>query len=58
LGHSPAASSSHIKGLVLVRALLEQAGASEAEIAAHTAELARQRHRLAELVLGVIGSAI
>jgi hypothetical protein len=40
----------HIKGLVLVRALLEAQGASRAEIAEHSAELERQRERLAELV--------
>jgi hypothetical protein len=40
----------HIKGLVYVRALLEENGASQAEIAQHTAELERQREHLAELV--------
>jgi hypothetical protein len=40
----------HIKGLVLVRALLEAQGASQAEIAEHSAELERERERLAELV--------
>jgi hypothetical protein len=40
----------HIKGLVLVRALLEAQGASQAAIADHSAELERQRERLAELV--------
>jgi hypothetical protein len=40
----------HIKGLVLVRALLEQRGASEGELAEHSAELNRRRDRLAELV--------
>ena len=40
----------HIKGLVYVRALLEAQGASEAEIAEHTAELERKRERLARLV--------
>lgn len=40
----------HIKGLVYVRALLEENGASRAEIAEHTAELERQREHLAELV--------
>jgi hypothetical protein len=40
----------HIKGLVYVRALLEENGASQAEIAEHTAELERQREHLAELV--------
>jgi hypothetical protein len=40
----------HIKGLVFVRALLQEQGASEAEIAEHTDELERQRERLAQLV--------
>jgi hypothetical protein len=39
-----------IKGLVFVRALLEQRGATELELAEHSAELNRQRDRLAELV--------
>jgi hypothetical protein len=39
-----------IKGLVFVRALLEQRGATEPELAEHSAELNRQRDRLAELV--------
>ena len=38
-----------LKGLVLVRAILEDRGASEAEIAAHTAEIERVRERLAAL---------
>jgi hypothetical protein len=38
-----------IKGLVFVQALLEDNGASDDELAAHRAELARQRRRLAEL---------
>jgi hypothetical protein len=40
----------HIKGLVYARALLEENGASQVEIAEHTAELERQREQLAELV--------
>src|SRR4051812_22519461 len=40
----------HIKGLVYVRALLEDQGASPTEIAEHTAELERERERLAQLV--------
>ena len=40
----------HIKGLVYVRALLEENGASRTEIAQHTAELEHQREQLAELV--------
>lgn len=39
-----------IKGLVFVQALLENQGASEAELAEHRAELQRQRVQLAELV--------
>jgi hypothetical protein len=39
-----------ITGLVFVRALLEQRGVSEVELAEHSAELKRQRDRLAELV--------
>jgi hypothetical protein len=46
----------HIKGLVFVRALLEEQGASEAEIAEHTAELGRERERLAQLVRATAGS--
>ena len=38
-----------LKGLVHVRAILEDRGASDAEIAAHTAEIERVRERLAEL---------
>ena len=40
----------HIKGLVFARALLEQRGASESELAEHAAELHRERRRLGELV--------
>jgi hypothetical protein len=39
-----------LKGLVLVRALLEDRGASAAEIRAHGDEIERLRARLAELV--------
>jgi hypothetical protein len=46
----------HIKGLVLVRALLEERGASGAEIAEHTLELERERERLARLVRAEIRS--
>ena len=38
-----------IKGLVFVQALLEDKGGSEAELAAHRDELARQRMVLAEI---------
>jgi hypothetical protein len=40
-----------ITGLVLVRAILEQRGASAPELEAHTAELERLRQRLAELAV-------
>jgi hypothetical protein len=39
-----------LKGLVHVRALLESRGASSGELDAHTAESARVRAQLAELV--------
>jgi hypothetical protein len=39
-----------LKGLVHVRALLESRGASNEELDAHTAEIARVRRELAELV--------
>jgi len=38
----------HIRGLVLVREILEQRGASEAELEAHTAELERLKEQLAQ----------
>lgn len=38
------------RGLVLVREILAQRGASRAELDAHTAELARVRRRLAETI--------
>ena len=37
-----------LKGLVLVRAILEERGATEAEIAAHTVEIERVRQELAD----------
>ena len=40
----------HLKGLILVRALLEERGASEAELRAHGDEIARVRAQLARLV--------
>jgi hypothetical protein len=40
----------HLKGLVLVRALLKERGASEVELDEHSAEIARVRERLATLV--------
>ena len=39
-----------LKGLVLVRALLENRGASATELAAHSKEIARVRAELAQLV--------
>jgi hypothetical protein len=41
----------HIRGLVLVREILKQRGASAAELDAHTAELDRLKGRLAELAV-------
>jgi hypothetical protein len=40
----------HLKGLVLVRALLKERGASEEELDEHGAEIARVRERLASMV--------
>ena len=39
----------HLKGLVLVRALLESRGASHEEVAAHDDEIARVRAELAHV---------
>ena len=39
----------HLKGLVLVRAILEQRGASADELDEHAAEIERVRGRLAAL---------
>jgi hypothetical protein len=41
----------HIRGLVLVREILKQRGASAEELAAHTAELERLKGRLAEVAV-------
>ena len=41
----------HIRGLILVREILRQRGASPAELDAHTAELARLEDRLAEVTV-------
>jgi len=41
----------HIRGLVLVREILRQRGASAAELDAHTVELERLKDRLAELAV-------
>jgi len=40
----------HLKGLILVRSLLERRGASEAELVQHSDEIARVRVELAQLV--------
>jgi len=40
----------HLKGLILVRSLLERRGASEAELVQHSDEIARVRAELAQLV--------
>jgi hypothetical protein len=45
-----------LKGLVHVRALLEGNGASSEELDAHTAEIARVRRELAELMQSSRGS--
>ncbi len=37
----------HLRGLVFVRAILEQRGAPEAELAQHASEITRARARLA-----------
>jgi hypothetical protein len=41
----------HIRGLVLVRQILEQRGATEGELEAHTAELERLKEQLAQLAV-------
>ena len=41
----------HIKGLVLVREILRQRGATADELEAHTAELQRLKNQLAELAV-------
>jgi hypothetical protein len=41
----------HIRGLVLVREILRQRGASNAELDQHTAELERLKSRLAEIAV-------
>ena len=46
----------HIRGLVLVRGILRQRGASPADLDAHTAELARLEDQLAELLTVPIAS--
>jgi hypothetical protein len=41
-----------VRGLVLVRDLLAERGATPAEVDAHTSELERARHRLAVIIGG------
>jgi hypothetical protein len=41
-----------VRGLVLVRDLLAERGATDAELDAHTDELERRRRRLASLIKG------
>jgi hypothetical protein len=48
----------HLKGLVLVRGLLEERGVSEVDIAEHTHEIERLRARLADLVRDTGGGAL
>jgi hypothetical protein len=40
----------HLRGLVLVRQILAQRGATDEELDQHTAEIERVRDRLAQLV--------
>jgi hypothetical protein len=40
----------HLKGLILVRALLEERGASEAELLEHSDAITRERIELARLI--------
>jgi hypothetical protein len=40
----------HLKGLILVRALLEERGASEAELDEHSDAITRERTQLAQLI--------
>jgi hypothetical protein len=46
----------HVRGLVLVREVLEDRGVSEDELDAHTRELERLRGRLARLIEGPRGA--
>ena len=47
----------HIRGLVLVREILRQRGASPAELDQHTSELERLKSRLAEIAVPATLSA-
>jgi len=42
----------HLRGLVLVRRILAERGATRAELDAHSAELARLRRRLGDIIGG------
>ncbi len=42
----------HLRGLVFVRAILEQRGAPESELASHSSEIARVRSDLARTAQG------
>ncbi len=49
----------HMRGLAVVRDILSERGATDAEIAAHSQELESVRHRLADLIGGAdTGSGI
>jgi hypothetical protein len=52
LGHEIDELLLRLRGLVLVRDLLAQRGASRAELDAHTDEIERVRDRLAETIRG------
>ena len=45
----------HMRGLAVVRDLLTERGATDAEISAHSRELESVRHRLTELIGGADG---
>jgi phage-related minor tail protein len=45
----------HIRGLVLVREILKQRDASEAELQAHTEELERLKDQLAQVAVPATG---
>jgi hypothetical protein len=47
----------HMRGLAVVRDLLAQRGASDAEIEAHSRELESVRHRLTDLIGGAAQAA-
>jgi hypothetical protein len=42
----------HLRGLVLVRGILAERGATQAELDAHSAELARLQRRLGDIIRG------